>query len=553
MLSVLDYLESRKAHSAGESMRSLASRLGHCHKTISKAIHCPTGAPAPYTRTKAVGYPKLGPMVSVIEQVLREDESAPKKQRHRARRIFERLRDEHAYIGSYYPVRRYVASLRRSTSETFMRIDHAPGRRMEFDFGQVQVDFPEGRRKTDVLSGVWTFSNAPFLMALPSQRSESILEGMKRAFEFFGCVPREVWRDNPRAVAIEILRGRERTLNPAYAAIASHFRFDPLFCMPAKGQEKSDVERSVFALERRACTPVPGARDLEELNQQLLSFCLRERERKVAHDTRTIGQNFEVEKSAAMELPSHRFDACIQRSGIIDKYQTVMFETNRYSVPHTAAFAKVTIKAYIDRVRIVHKGAVVAEHRRGYGRHESFIDPVHFVAALSRKPAWLDHVPALRDWALPASFEQLRTTLRELHGPRTGDRHYIRVLQLLPRHPAARLDRAIGKSLHRPTLTAELIEQLAQRLADGSLDAATIDITQQSEAVRRVAVPMPDLQRFDRLLSSHSQAGGLALQEGEQNIEYDNDERAAAIDAAAASPQDAETADDAGRVCEAGA
>lgn len=545
MLSVLDYLEIRKAHAAGESMRSIAARLGHCHKTISKVIDCPTGAPAPYTRTKPVGYPKLGPMVAVIEQMLREDESAPKKQRHTARRIFERLRDEHAYAGSYYPVRRYVASLKRRTDETFMRIDHAPGRRMEFDFGQVQVDYPEGRRTTDVLSAVWTFSNCPFLTALPSQRSESILEGMKRAFEFFGCVPREVWWDNPRAVAIEILRGRERTLNPTYAAIASHYRFDPLFCMPAKGQEKSDVERSVFALERRACTPVPGARDMDDLNQQLLAFCLKERDRKVAHDTQTIGQNFEVEKIAAMELPTYPFDACIQRSGLIDKYQTVMFETNRYSVPHTAAFAKVTIKAYVDRVRIVHKGQVVAVHRRGYGRHESFIDPVHFVAALSRKPAWLDHVPALRDWALPASFEQLRTKLKDLHGPRTGDRHYIRVLQLLPRHPAARLDRAIGMSLHRPTLTAEWIEQLADRLADGNHDAASIDMTQQSDAVRRLQVPMPDLRRFDRLLTSHHQ-------DGEQTDEcYDNDELAVAVNAAAASPQNAEASDDAGRVCEA--
>lgn len=525
MLSVLDYLEIRKAHAGGESMRSIASRLGHCHKTIRKAISCPTGAPVPYTRTKAVGYPKLGPMVALIEQMLRDDESAPKKQRHTARRIFERLRDEHGYAGSYYPVRRYVASLKRSTRETFMRIDHAPGRRMEFDFGQVQVDYPDGRRKTDVLSGVWTFSNAPFLIALPSQRSESILEGMKRAFEFFGCVPREVWWDNPRAVAIEILRGRERTLNPMYASIASHYRFDPLFCMPAKGQEKSDVERSVFALERRACTPVPRARNLDELNELLLSFCLKERDRRVAHDTRTIGENFEVEKNAAMALPAHRFDACIQRSGAIDKYQTVMFETNRYSVPHTVAFAKVTIKAYVDRVRIVHKGAVVAEHRRGYGRHESFIDPVHFVAALSRKPAWLDHVPALRDWALPESFEQLRTKLKELHGPRTGDRHYIRVLQLLPRHPAARLDRAIGMSLHRPTLSAELIGQVADRMADGDPDIASIDMTGQSETVRRLQVPMPDLRRFDRLLSSQSQ-------QGEHSDEYNDNEP----DAAAVSP-----------------
>ncbi len=122
-----------------------------------------------------MGYPKLGAFVAVIQQILRKDESARKKQRHHARRIFERLKAEHGYAGSDYPVRRYVASLWQSTRETFMRLDHVPGRRMEFDFVQVQVDYPNGRRTTDVFRGGWTYSNCPFLIALPSQQSESIL------------------------------------------------------------------------------------------------------------------------------------------------------------------------------------------------------------------------------------------------------------------------------------------------------------------------------------------------------------------------------------------
>lgn len=539
MLTVHDYLEIRTAHARRESARSIAHRLGRAEKTVRKAIQSENGEPAGYRRTKPVGYPKLGPFVAIINQILKDDESAPRKQRHHAKRIFQRLASEHGYTGSYYPVRRHVASIRRSDQETFMRLDHPPGRRVECDFGQVQVDFPDGRRKVDVLTVVWSFSNCPFLMALPTQRTESILEGMKSAFEFFACVPQEAWWDNPRAVATEILRGRERTLSPAYASLASHYRFDPLFCMPAKGQEKSDAERSVFALERRACTPVPRARDLADLNGQLLAFCLAERERVVSGQTLSIGQNFELEKPHALPLPAHRFDPCIKRTGLVDKYQTVMFETNCYSVPRSAAFATVTVKAYVDRVAIVHAGQAVAEHRRGYGRHESVIDPLHFVAALERKPAWLDHVPAMRDWQLPESFGRLRATLQTLHGSRTGDRHYIRVLQLLMQHPAARIDSVIGQLIHRPTLTAELIAEHARRLADkdGSTPIPTTP-EGQSEVVRRVVVPMPDLRRFDQLLSNHLPPAG------------DCDERTP-DDVVAAQPQDPETSDDAGRVCQA--
>ena len=268
---------------------------------------------------------------------------------------------------------------------------------------------------------------------------------------------------------------------------------------------------------------------------------MAERNRIVAHQTLTIGRNFESEKAAAMSLPMHGFDACIQRSGLVDKYQTVMFETNRYSVPHGAAFAKVTLKAYVDRVAIVHKGQVVSEHPRGYGRHESFINPLHFVAALERKPAWLDHVPAIRDWKLPQSFERLRNTFKDHFGPRTGDRHYIRVLQLLMRHPTARIDRVIGMLIHRPAVTAELIAQAADRLA-GDDQQTSIPTGPQNELIRRVQVPMPDLRRFDRLLSAH-------FLEGETSNECIYPGTADPV--AAASSQDPAAADDAGRICQA--
>jgi len=128
MLTVLDNLEIRKAHAAGESMRSIARRRGHCQKSVRRAIHSGTGEPLPYTRGRPVGYPKLGPFVAVIDQMLRDDESAPRKQRHQAYRIHERLKSEHGYVGSYYPVRRYVASLRQSTRETFPRHHASIGR-----------------------------------------------------------------------------------------------------------------------------------------------------------------------------------------------------------------------------------------------------------------------------------------------------------------------------------------------------------------------------------------------------------------------------------------
>ena len=101
-----------------------------------------------------------------------------------------------------------------SSRDFFIPRDHAHGQRMEADFGKIYVHFPEGRRQVSVLILVWSCSNAPFAMALPTERTESIPEGMKQGFEFFGCIPREVWWDNPRTVAEELLIGRDRRMNP---------------------------------------------------------------------------------------------------------------------------------------------------------------------------------------------------------------------------------------------------------------------------------------------------------------------------------------------------
>ena len=188
-------------------------------------------------------------------------------------------------------------------------------------FGQMSVDFPDGRRAVSVLIVVWSYSNAPFAIALPTQRTEANLEGMSRAFEFFGCVPREVWWDNPKTVATDILSGRERKMNARYAALASHFAFEPLFCMPARGNEKSTVENRVKTMQRRWGTPVLRAETFDDLNAQLQEKCVADRARPSPDKTQTIGERFDEDKRAAGSLPQHGFDACVRQPAKVDKYQ----------------------------------------------------------------------------------------------------------------------------------------------------------------------------------------------------------------------------------------
>jgi transposase len=499
MLTVDHYARIRQLRRDGLTVRQIAAQLGHSPKTVLKALRHPE--PPPRRPVPPVA-PVFGPFRAAVDAIMAADETAPRKQRHTGTQIYRRLVAEYGYAGSYDPIRRYLKARRLDRRETFVPLDHRPGVRAEADFGHIHVDFPDGRRQVPVLIVTWSYSNAPFAIALPTERTEAILHGLVEAFTFFGCVPRELWWDNPTTVAIHVFRGRERTLHPRYAALASHYTLAPKFCLPATPTEKPRVENRVKDLERMWATPVPRVNDLADLNAHLRRCCAAARDRTCGDQTQTVGDRFESDRVAAMAVPSRAFDSCVIHPAQVDKYQTARFDGNRYSVPRRWAFRPVTVKAYVDRVVVVADGAEVAAHRRSYGERELVLDPLHFLSVLGKKPAVLDHAPVYRDWHLPPAFAALRQSLEGTLGSRAGCRHYIRVLQLLARHPLDRVVRAIALAGDRADATA--VTAAAERLARHADPP-----TPASDPAASVAVPLPDLSRFDLLLS-RSPHGGAA-------------------------------------------
>jgi transposase len=508
MHTVDDYAEFRTAHRDGMTIRQIARTFHVSRRKVRDALASPE--PTPYTRTKPPPAPVLGPFTKIIDQVLRDDRDAPPKQRHTAAQLFRRLQDEHGYPGSYPTVRRYVSAHRQDSRPTFIPLAHPPGRRLEADFGHIHADLPDGRRKVPLLVTVWAHSNAPFVIVLPSERTEAVLHGMVQALEFFEASPREVWWDNPKTVATLILRGRQRLLHPRYAALASHYTFEAKFCLPAQAHEKPDVESAVRAVQRRFATPVPRLSSIGELNEHMRQRCLDERRRTVrsASGAFVIGDRLAEELAAAAPLPRHAFDARIVSQAIADKYQTVAFDANRSSVPRPWAFREVTVKGHVDRVVVVAGGQVVAEHARCYERSQQVLDPVHYLATLERRPAALDHAPVYRDWEPTAALAGLRRELEAKYGLPGGTRQFIRVLQLLGEHPQSRIERAIEACRAGHAVSAEAIVQRTRALAAAEAGrTSAIDRSHESITTPPVSVPPPDLSRFNRLLGGEASAG----------------------------------------------
>jgi len=250
---------------------------------------------------------------------------------------------------------------------------------------------------------------------------------------------------------------------------------------------------------------VPEVADLDELNRLLRTQCEAERHREVhsLFGPFVIKDRLAEDLAAAGPLPAHQFDPCVTRPAVaVDKYQTIAFDCNRYSVPRTFAFQMVAVHGYVDRVVITARGQVVATHTRCLQKHEMILDPIHYLATLGRKPGALDHSPVFRDWNLPVCFANFRAELERHHGAMGGSRRFALILQLMAEHPMSRVTQAIEACQREHLHSAEAVIQRTKSLA--AIEAKKRDVaatsTEATTAIQ-VDVPLPDLSRFNELLS----------------------------------------------------
>ena len=504
VLTMDDYGAVRRARRDGKSIRRIAREFKLSRKTVRHVLTNSEPRSEPWTRNRIA--PILGPFQTVIDQILADDESAPVKQRHTAMQIFRRLQDEHGYRGCYGQVQRHVRKHRRRHRETFIPLGHLPGQRLEADFGHIHVEFPDGQRIVPVLTATWAYSNYPFVLALPFERTEAILAGMVAAFEFFGCVPKEVWWDNPRTVATLIFPGRKRQIHPRYAALANHYAFDPLFCMPARGNEKPDAESTVKAVQRRFATPVPRVAHFDALNAHLRQRCEAEQRRTVQSNFGPfeIGARFAEEQAVATALPLHRFDACVIRpAAAVDKYQTVAFDSNRYSVPRPFAFQMVTVKGYVDQVVVVSGSELVAAHARSTERGTTVAEPT----SLSRDPG--PQTRSTRPFAGVPRLEAsclLRCAAHDLEQNHSAQAAHGATSRSCNCWASTRSNASVRPwrtADVRRVISAEAIIQRTRTLAASDAQARPAPLSAvESIVVSQVHVPLPDLSLFNQLLGS---------------------------------------------------
>src|SRR3954471_7973751 len=417
--------------------------------------------PPGYRRTAPRPKPKLDPFLGVIHQILEADRKAPKKQRHTANRIFQRLRDEHGYRGGLTVVKEAVAAWRLRSAEVFVPLAHPPGE-AQVDFGEAEIMLDGRPAKVALFVMTLPYSDAIFVRAFPRECTEAFLEGHVRAFAFFGGVPRRISYDNSKIAVAKILGGRSRKLTAAFLRLKSHHLFESHFCRVRRPNEKGHVETLVGYARRTFLVPVPAVHGgLEPLNAELEARCRDDLSRKLWGKPAIKADRLDEERPALLPLPAEAFVAARVEQRHVDSLSLVRFDTNDYSVPTAYAHHRITVVGTVDTVRVLVGDRVVATHRRSWGREGVFYEPAHYLALLERKPGALDFAAPLGGWELPVCFGVLRRRLEaEFAGP--GTRQFIQVPRLLEWAALKDLTQAVSRALELGVADADAVRLILE-------------------------------------------------------------------------------------------
>jgi transposase len=440
----------------GMSIRQAAREFGLARKTIRKMLQF--SLPPGYERKTPVARPKLGPWLGIIDQILVEDQSQPKKQRHTAKRIFDRLKAEHAFRGGYTIVKDYVRQARLTHKEVFVPLAHPPGD-AQADFGEALVVVAGTEQKAHFQCFDLPHSDDCFVIAFPAENSEAFLEGHTQAFAYFGGVPRTILYDNTRIAVKEIAGDGERKPTEAFSGLQSHYLFAARFGRPGKGNDKGKVEGLVGYARRNFLVPVPRVATWEELNTHLREACLHRRQRKLWGHTESIAERFERDREQLLALPPTPLEACEKRTTRASSQALVRFETNDYSVPTAYAHRQVLVKAFVWEMVISCSSEVIARHVRSYGREEMIFNPLHYLALLEQKTHALDQAAPLQGWPLPDEFAELRRQMEARLGKR-GRREYVQVLRLLETFSVPEVAAAVRQALRFPAIAFDAVKHL---------------------------------------------------------------------------------------------
>ena len=381
-------------YSEGKSITEISKETGRDRKTVRTYLEKEDWNESQPSSLAEVEFPKLDLFKGDIDAWLTEDKKAKRKQRHTAKRVYQRLAEKYGenFTCSYRTVAGYVAKSKKEIyghRSGYLPLEHISGE-AQGDFGDAQY-YENGQLYSGkYLNLSFPYSNQGYFQLFKGENQECLFEGLVSIFVHIGGVPPRIWFDNTKTIVTKVLKDGGRTLTDDFLRFSEHYRFEAVFCNVEAGHEKGNVEGKVGYHRRNWLVPVPRFERLTKFNQEMLKTCDLDGEREHYRREGTIAELYAADKAALLALPAVPLD--------VSKYITV--KTNgygrfylgnglhEYSVSPQHADSRVMVKITAGEVIPLDKGhQPIVRHRRLYGdSRQQSMQWLPYLTQLSRSP-----------------------------------------------------------------------------------------------------------------------------------------------------------------------
>lgn len=335
---------------SGLTQRDIARKLGISRNTVKKYIETPESclkAQEPNQRESI-----LDPHCGTIKAWLDEDEY------YKATWIYDRLVSQ-GYTGSYETVKRKVGKLKKHKQKiAYMRFETDPGHQAQVDFGEFQIELPDGSiKKLYLFSMILGYSRKIYTEFIEKCDMPSFLDCHIHAFEYFKGLPNQILYDRMKNVYIAKLAGKHK-FNSTLMGFAFHYGFTPKVAPAYAAWVKGKVERP-YTFIREGFWRGYGYVNTARANKDLWTWIIKKDERIHGTTHEKISARFEREQPHLNLLPHQSFDTSYRIYRNVYKDCTVRFEGNLYVVPHTLVGEQVILRLKKDQLRIFENNHLV--------------------------------------------------------------------------------------------------------------------------------------------------------------------------------------------------
>ncbi len=509
LLTLEDWTSIRWLHfREGRSTRWIAKEFQISRNTVTKYLEKPDARK--YTLNQSRAKPVADQWRSRIEQIIESDKQAPRKQRHTARRIYNRLVEEEGYSGSERTIRLVVADLKnKPAAKASIPLVFQPGLDAQVDFGESYADIDGQRVKLHGFEMRLNYSRKKFIQYFPSTDKEAFLEGHVRAFAYFGGVVARLSYDNLSAGVAHVGQGKQRVLTDEFQQLKGYYNFKTNFCQPGieGAHEKGGVESGIGFSRRNWMVPVPAFDSLAQLNDYILQKCSKDEERQVDGEAQTIGAAWQTEQPMLLPLTARPFDPAVTHRGLVDNYCTVALKESHYSVPPKYVGKALTMRAYWDRLEITDGLTLVATHPRTYKKDEYILKPEHYLDLLEKRPHAVPYALPLVQHNWPQGYWEVYQKMVEEVGPGPAGRDFIRILRSHVKYGAELVGNAIKESALVGSASADFIIATIDRARLTSMVPEVIDIDTYTQLAGVKVLIYPEPAQYHALVPSE---GGIA-------------------------------------------